>query len=627
MTLDYKKLGLKAGLEIHQQLGTDEKLFCKCKTQLRDADESDGMFYRYLRPTQSEMGEIDVAAMEASKYNRRYLYKTYDTTCLVENDEEPPRELNGAALDISLEIALLLNMKVIDEVHTMRKIVIDGSNTAGFQRTALIATDGYLDVDGNSIGIMVLCLEEEASQKISETKDEVVYSLDRLGIPLVEIATGSDIKTPEQARKVAEYIGMVLRSTGKVKRGIGTIRQDVNVSIAEGARVEIKGVQMLGLLSTIVENEAIRQVKLIEIKNELNNRRACVDENIVDVTSVFEGTECKLVSKALGKGLVLGICLRGFGGLVGREIQPDRRLGSEFSDRAKGFTGGIFHTDEMPKYGISEREVSALKGIFDAEEGDCVIFVADREDMAKKALKAVIKRADEAMKCIPEETRRSLDNGSSAYMRPLPGAARMYPETDVPPVLIGNDRMINIELPELFSDRRDRYMDEYDLNEELATQISSSPNFEFFEDVMKGLSIPPTLVVRTLITTISEIQKEGHPVENITDKKLMSLFELIAEAKLAKEAIYDVLIGLSKNPKGSLEDVISELGFGAVKADQIDDVLEKTILDRRDFILEKGMDSLGPLMGVAMKELRGKAKGNVVNKLLKEKIQAIISER
>ncbi|MDY6930935.1 MAG: Glu-tRNA(Gln) amidotransferase subunit GatE, partial [Halobacteriota archaeon] len=447
---DYKKLGLKAGLEIHQQLDTDEKLFCKCKTLLRDADESKGTFYRYLRPTQSEMGEVDVAAMEASKFKRRYIYKTYDSTCLVENDEEPPRELNEEALDLSLEIAMLLNMKVIDEVHTMRKIVIDGSNTAGFQRTALVATDGHIDVDGNDISIMVLCLEEEASQKVSETKDEVVYSLDRLGIPLVEIATGSEIKTPEEARKVAEYIGMILRSTGNVKRGIGTIRQDVNISIAEGARVEIKGVQMLGLLSKIVESEAIRQDKLLEIRDELNNRRASIEEDIIDLTSVFEGTNCKLISKALGDGVVLGICLRGFGGLVGREIQPERRLGSEFSDRAKGFTGGIFHTDEMPKYGITKEEVSALKEVFDAGEDDCVIFVADVEARARSALKAVIKRADEAMRCIPEETRRSLENGSSAYMRPLPGAARMYPETDVPPVLIEEDRLSNVELPELF---------------------------------------------------------------------------------------------------------------------------------------------------------------------------------
>ena len=378
MELNYKELGLKAGLEIHQQLDTKNKLFCKCPTILKDLTDSNNEFSRYLRPTQSEMGKVDLAALEESKYNRKYVYKTYDTTCLVENDEEPPSELNEDAIDLTLEIALLFNMEIIDEIHTMRKIVIDGSNTTGFQRTALVATNGCMEVDGDPIGVTVLCLEEEAAQKVTDSKTEVTYSLDRLGIPLVEIATSADIKTPEQAKKVAEYIGMILRSTGKVKRGLGTIRQDINISIAQGARVEIKGVQMLGMIDKIVENEAIRQINLLDIRKKLEERNASVEEDIIDVTDVFKNTECKLIQKSIKKGKVLAICLRGFGGLVGWEIQPNRRLGSEFSDRAKGYTGGIFHTDEMPKYGVSAEEVKELKHVFNACEDDCVIFVADK---------------------------------------------------------------------------------------------------------------------------------------------------------------------------------------------------------------------------------------------------------
>ena len=626
MEINYKKLGLKAGLEIHQQLDTKNKLFCKCKTTLRDLSESDNEFFRYLRPAQSEMGTVDKAALEESRYNRKYVYKTYDTTCLIESDEEPPRELNEEALDISLEIALLLNMEIIDEVHTMRKIVIDGSNTTGFQRTALVATDGYMEVDKKTIGVMVLCLEEEAAQKVTDSKTEVTYSLDRLGIPLVEIATFPDIKTPEQAKKVAEYIGMILRSTGKVKRGIGTIRQDINISIAEGARVEIKGVQMLGMVEKIVENEVIRQVNLLEIRKELKERDASIDEDIIDVTDVFKDTNCKLIKKALKKGRVLGICLRGFGGLVGRQIQPDRRLGSEFSDRAKGFTGGIFHTDEMPKYGISEEEVKELKSVFDAKEEDCVIFVADSKGKAQNALKTVIKRAEESMENIPKETRRSLENGCSAYMRPLPGAARMYPETDVPPVLIKSDRIDCIELPELFINRKKRYKGDYGLNEELAIMISSSPNFELFEKIMM-FDVPATLVVKTLNTTIPELQKEGYSTEVIPEKALLDIFELIGNDGLGKEAIYDVLVGITKNPEMDVAGVIDELGFALAKADQIEDILTKIVLERHDFIMERGLDSLGPLMGVVMKELRGKTKGETVSVLLKEKIEGILSGR
>ena len=258
--IDHAKIGLKAGLEIHQQLDTKTKLFCKCPTTLRDKKEATFSFKRYLRASKSEMGEVDRAAREEAKYSRTFMYKGYDSTCLVENDEEPPRELNQEAIDTSLEVALLLNMNPVDEIHTMRKIVIDGSNTCGVQRTALVATDGWLSTEEGPVRVDSLSLEEDAAQKIeigTETGTEgsaVGYSLDRLGIPLVEIGTAPDIKTPEQAVNVAEQLGMILRSTGKVKRGLGTIRQDINISIAAAARVEIKGVQNLRLIGEIVKN-------------------------------------------------------------------------------------------------------------------------------------------------------------------------------------------------------------------------------------------------------------------------------------------------------------------------------------------------------------------------------------
>jgi len=295
--------------------------------------------------------------------SKRFVYKAYDTTCLVEADEEPPREINMEALKIAILIGKMLNMEFVDEVHVMRKIVIDGSNTTGFQRTALIAFDGWIEVDGKRIGIATLCLEEEACKKVEDRGDVVVYSLDRLGIPLVEIGTYPEITTPEMAKKVAKKIGMILRSTGKVKRGIGTIRQDVNISIKGGARIEIKGVQELDILDKIVEYEVIRQINLLKIRDELRKRGAEVVKEVFDVTDVFRGTECKVIARVLKKGgRVKAVLLKKFGGLVGREIQPGRRLGTEFADIAKMFgLGGIFHTDELPRYGISEEEVRRLK--------------------------------------------------------------------------------------------------------------------------------------------------------------------------------------------------------------------------------------------------------------------------
>ncbi|MDD5616303.1 MAG: Glu-tRNA(Gln) amidotransferase subunit GatE [Candidatus Methanoperedens sp.] len=622
MSHDYRALGLKSGLEIHQQLDTKEKLFCGCPTILRDTKESNFEFFRYLRPTQSEMGVVDRAALEEMKLTKKFIYKAYDTTCLVENDEEPPRELNQEAVECSLIIARMLNMNIVDELYTMRKIVIDGSNTSGFQRTGLVATAGFIDSSSGRVGIDVLCLEEEAAQKVEDRGDSVIYSLDRLGIPLVEIGTAPDIVSPAHAREVAEKLGMFLRSTGKVKRGLGTIRQDINISIAEGARVEIKGVQELDLIETIVEREVTRQAALLEIKTELNKRKASVSDKIIDVTSVFTGTTSKVILKALKGGVVYAVNLPGFAGLVGRELQPDRRLGTEFSDRAKkSGVGGIFHTDELPNYGITDEEVKALRNAVEANENDCVVMVADTKEKAHGAMEAVIIRAREALEMVPEETRRALPDGNSAYMRPLPGAARMYPETDVPPVEILQERINGIQLPELIEERIPRYMKQFRLNEELAGQIARSGNFVLFESIMQQVSkANANVVVRTLETVLYELEKEGVHVNNIKEVQLISLFRFHADGKIPNEAVREILKLIAIKPELTVEKAIGTLGIGGVETGELEAVIDKIINSRMDFIKEKGMNSEGPLMGVVMKELRGKVSGQEISRLLKERL-------
>ena len=332
MSDDYAALGLVAGIEIHQQLNTKEKLFCRCPTTIREAKESNGEFFRYLRATKSEMGELDRAAEEEMMQVRQFRYLTYDTTCLVENDEEPPAPLNEEALDIVLTIAKICGMTPVPEIHTMRKLVIDGSNTSGFQRTALVAMNGTLPGGAH---IETLCLEEEAAQRIEDT----IFSLDRLGIPLIEITTGPCMHTPEAVYETAAQIGMILRSTGKVKRGLGTIRQDINISIRDGARVEIKGVQELDLIVEVVRREVQRQVALLKIKEELIARGASIEKTPVDVTSLFTESKSRVLKSA---PMILGIRLNKFSGLVGREIQPGRRLGSEMSDYAKKWSRWTF---------------------------------------------------------------------------------------------------------------------------------------------------------------------------------------------------------------------------------------------------------------------------------------------
>ncbi|MCL7475579.1 MAG: Glu-tRNA(Gln) amidotransferase subunit GatE [ANME-2 cluster archaeon] len=620
---DYSKLGMIAGLEIHQQLDTKEKLFCGCPTTLRDNEDSNFEFFRYLRPTRSEMGEVDRAAAEEAMLTKRFVYKAYDTTCLVENDEEPPRELNREALGITLQIAKLLNMRVFDEIHTMRKIVIDGSNTSGFQRTALASTSGYIETSQGNVGVGVLCLEEEAARKLEDKGDTVEYSLDRLGIPLVEIGTEPDIRSPAHARETAERIGMLLRSTGSVKRGLGTIRQDVNISIARGARVEIKGVQALDLIETIVEQEVERQVNLLDIMDELRSRNASVPGDTVDVTDLFIQSQSKVIKNALKKGVVLAAKLPGFAGLVGRQVQPGRRLGTELSDYAKkSGVGGIFHTDELPAYGITEQEVESLRQAVDAGEGDAVILVADLEKRATGAMQLAIERACMALNSVPEETRRALPDGNSAYMRPLPGAARMYPETDIPPVVVTAEMLDAVELPELLPQRKARYMEEWGLNEELAGRMAYSAHFTLFEEVLsKVAGINPMLVATTLMSTLPELRREGLNIDRLEPQHFEDVFRLIVSGGAAKEVVPEILSQIIEHPEMTAEDAARELGLGNRRLEDIEHLIENIVIRKLDFVKERGMGAVGPLMGEVMKELRGIVDGEVASSLLKKKIE------
>jgi len=340
---DYEDLGLVAGLEIHQQLDTATKLFCECPTQLREPEDADHSFTRYLHPTKSELGEIDDAALEESMVDREFEYLAYDTTCLVEEDDEPPHRIDREAMETALEIGQLMEMNVVDQVNVMRKIVVDGSNTTGFQRSMLVANDGVIET-------------------------------------------------------------------------------------TEGARIELKGVQSLDDIDDLVRNEVRRQVELLGIADTLSDREASVGEP-QDVTETFEDTDSGVIGGALDSGgAVQAVPLYGFDGLVGHEIQPDRRLGTEFSDHAKRHgAGGIFHTDELPAYGVTSAEVDALRETVGAGPEDAVALVADDPDTAELAIDAVVDRAQQAIEGIPEETRDAGQDATSRYLRPLPGAARMYP--------------------------------------------------------------------------------------------------------------------------------------------------------------------------------------------------------
>jgi len=627
MEIDYGKLGLKVGFEIHQELST-HKLFCECPSTLQE-EEPTIKVRRRLRPTQSELGEVDRAALAEAIKGKGFSYHVYpEAICLVELDEEPPHPLNEEALDIALEISLLLNAKPVDEAHTMRKIVIDGSNTCGFQRTTLVATDGYIENAGDRIRLPMISLEEDAARKFGEGEELIQYRLDRLGIPLVEITTGPDFSDPYTPAEVALKIGQILRATGKVKRGIGTIRQDINISIKGGARQEIKGIQELAIISTVIEREVQRQVALLEIMKELKRREAeKVEEKFIDVTRIFSRTGSKVISKSIqASGVVLALKLPKFGGLIGKELQQNRRLGTELADYAKlyGKVGGIFHTDELPAYGISVNEVEELKEAAGASQDDAVIFVADTKEKSQSALSAVFKRVNQALEGVPEETRRALTDGNTEFMRPLPGAARMYVETDIPPIPIEENRLKKImkQLPELPEQKYKRFIRNYKLSNELAKRMSLSERAELFEEIVKKYGAPPVVVATTLEEVPVSLRREGAPVENIPNEAFRDVVQLVSNGELAREAIPDVLRHVAKSG-ATVQDAIQQLGLKRMTRHEVLNLVSLAIRENRKLIDERGDAAAKPLMGIIMEKARGRADGKTVHELLEQEFRKL----
>ena len=632
MTIDYAKVGLKVGLEIHQQLNVNSKLFCSCPPELFK-EEPEITFLRRLRPTQSELGQIDPAAYFEFQKGVKILYEAnHKSSCLVEMDEEPPHPINLDAVGVVLTASLIMNMQPVDEVHVMRKTVIDGSNTTGFQRTCIIALDGWIKVGEKIIPMQASSLEEDAARKTG-TQDEgktIRYRIDRLGIPLIEVATAPVIYSPMEAQEVAFAIGRILRDTGKVMRGLGTIRQDLNVSLPNGALIEIKGVQELELISTVVEYEVQRQLGLIAIKEELA-KRGIVAESIkpdfVDVTAIFKDTKSKVIRKAVDKNhKVLAVKLVGFAGLTGRELMPNFRLGTELSDRAKfwGRVGGIFHTDEvLANYGITPDETATVRKAVGAAEADAVVFVADTAENTLDALKAVVERAQEACIAIPAETRTAKDDGTTRYMRPRPGAARMYPETDIPPQPITEELVekVKAHLPEPADKKLARLIKQYGLNEKLAKQLIDSEYIGIFEETAKTSGVAASTVAAFLTETVKALKRESVPTENVTDEQISSIFKAVGSGELAKEAIADIFSWLSKNEGKTLQDATNALGLKMFTEADLAPIIDRIIAANKQQIEKLGKNAFGMLMGAAMKEVRGKANPELVGKLLRERLK------
>ncbi|MDD1768180.1 MAG: Glu-tRNA(Gln) amidotransferase subunit GatE, partial [Methanomassiliicoccales archaeon] len=589
-------------------------------------DEEGSILLRRLRPTQSELGEVDRAALAEAEKRMRFRYQApKGVSCLVEADEEPPHDANPDAIDAVLVMACLLDANPMDEIHFMRKIVIDGSNTTGFQRTALIALDGRLDVDGKRISIPTICLEEDAARKVETKGGEVTYKIDRLGIPLVEIATGPDLRSPEEVRDVAQRLGSMMRATKRVKRGLGTIREDLNISIPGGARVEIKGVQKLRMLPLYVEKEVERQRMLLEVMRTLLERGVAESESdFVDVSVVFDKTKSKVVQSAISKGgRVLACRLKGLAGTL-RSKNGRLRLGSELAQyaRTKG-VAGIFHSDELPGYGIEQETVDSLRKFMHLDDIDAFVLCAEVQSKAEAVMKTVIARANQALGGVPEETRDPLPDGTTSYSRPLPGASRMYPETDVRPITVSSEKLATLRtaLPEPPDQKMVRFAKEYGIHEQQAGQIVREGLDDLFEEIARSYGLG-AVAARTFLNTFPELERDGLDPYGIDEAAVSEIFRMLSQGAFAKEAIPEILRHVAKGSK--VGDAVRDLGMSIVGSVEAEEIISRIVRERAAFVREKGMGAVGPLMGPVMDELRGRIDGKAASELLKRAVKKLI---
>jgi glutamyl-tRNA(Gln) amidotransferase subunit E len=613
---------MRAGLEVHQQLATG-KLFCDCGTELSETVQSS--VTRRLRATGGENHAIDPAALFQAARELGYRYEIVPSSCLVELDEEPPHALNEAALDVALTVALLLHARPLDEIEIMRKIVVDGSNTSGFQRTALVAVDGWLEVSGKRYSVPTICLEEDAARKVAERPEELTFRLDRLGIPLIEIATGPEITSGREVREVAEELGMILRATGRVRRGIGTIREDVNVSTEGGARVEIKGVQELRLVEKYAENEEERQRMLLAGRSALRERGAHLPEAAPrDVAELVRSERAGLLPDAVRRGhAVLALPLPGFAGLLRGAPGSAERLGRELADQARA-TGlrGLVHSDELPGYGLEAAQVDRLRRELGVGDADAfVVVTAPTHAPAERALRAIHDRAGQALLGVPGETRDPLPDGRTRYSRPLPGRDRMYPETDVPPIPIAPERLARLraQLPERPEVVRARLARDHALSPEVVRQLQRAGELDTFATLVQA-GHPAGRVARLIAQDLPAAETVvPASARSLGAPELGGVLAAVADGAIAKEGIGPVLVELLRGAP-NVAAAIEAAGLAGGPAEDLHALAARVVEQNAQLIAEKGAAAFSPLMGDLMREVRGRRDGQEVAAALRAAI-------
>jgi len=626
-----KNIGLKVGLEIHQQLDTKKKLFCDCIP--KEEEEFTRKFSRRLRASKSELGKIDPAALfESTKSKTIIYYANPDSSCLVEEDEEPPHALDSNAKNIALLIGSALESKIFSEIHVMRKTVIDGSNTTGFQRTMLVAQGGNIKVCGKKVGVQSICLEEDAGKLIKDEGDHRFFSLDRLGVPLVEIALDPVEGDPKFVKDIALTLGRLLRVTKRVMRGIGSIRQDVNISIEGGGVIEVKGVQQLDQLEKIIEFEAKRQhgLKLISEKiNQTGFTEISRKEDVFDITEVMQECNSEIIKKSIeNQDKIFGIRIKKLKGLFGFEPYSEIRLGREIGQLVRFFgIGGVFHSDELPNYGIEDVDIKRVTEKLDIQNDDAFLIIAGDEIPVGFAIDAIINRISLAKNGPPAETRAATQNGDTIFLRPRSGASRMYPETDIPIVKVTDKELTEVRsnIPKSWEESIRELEGKYQINNQLAEQIFDSDYFELFERICSENQNSPNFIASVLCSTITNLERQGLDSDLLSNEQIMNTFELLEQEKINKESIEIIFKQIMTKKADNVLQALENASIIQLSENELDKILDEIIQKNVEKIQQEHMHALSGLMGIAMKEVRGKASGKMINQKLKEKIEKFLN--
>ena len=574
---DYDRIGFMSGLEVHQQLATKEKLFCRCPAGIfQKADEYDAELLRHMRPTLSEMGEYDGTALMEFKTRKNIIYRiAHKTACTYEVDDTPPFPINPEALQYALEIALASKLKIVGEVHITRKQYLDGSIPTGFQRTAILGIDGEIQLKNKKVRLIQLSVEEDACREVSDIGHTRIYRTDRLGMPLIETVTYPEMVNPDEVEEAGNYIRFLNRSTGRVRTGIGAGRQDVNVSCKGGTRIEVKGVAHTKWIPEVTHVECFRQWALLAIREQLKARIKKEDWKMA-----FTELDPKQfhfyfdpITDAIKRGeKVYAVNLPQFAGLLSHFTQPGHPFYCEFADRLK-----VIACIERPNMASSEDlEDVVSRSVFEkaakvlnAGENDAQIIFWAPEDDVKTALEVIEERALMTFDGVPFETRKALPDGTTIFERVLPGADRMYPDTDSAPIPLHADYIEELRknIPEAVADRYAQ-MVAWNVPADCFNYIFTHNFFPLIKKIVTELDMCPKYIGTFFGHKLKHLHGQYGKIPFCTCR-VFDLFNFLKKEGLDKAIAADMLKLMFEQPKADFPELLKLTGYRKVSKEEI----------------------------------------------------------